>query len=149
MSSPEKLYHSAVRMLAGREHSRRELGDKLKRKFKSVPDRDINNALDALVADGLQSDERYLESLVRSRISRGYGPIYIQQEMRQKGVEGISLDELEPWLEANWLEIAQDIVERRFSEAETDGAIWMKATRYLQRRGFTTDVCIRALPERP
>ena len=81
-----RIYQKAIRMLASREHSRRELLEKLTRKSSDVPSDCIEQVLDALAEQGLQCDVRYAESLIRSRINRGYGPYYIRQELRSKGV---------------------------------------------------------------
>ena len=58
--------------LARREHSRLELYQKLKqRQFE--PDV-INSELNKLLDEGLQSDERFAEAFLRSRIDKGKGP---------------------------------------------------------------------------
>ena len=66
--------------LARREHSRLELYQKLKqRQFE--PDV-INSELSKLLDEGLQSDERFAEAFLRSRIDKGLSLIHISEPTR-------------------------------------------------------------------
>jgi regulatory protein len=75
---------AAVRLLARREHSRAELVRKLA--ARGAPAELADEVLDSLAARRLQSDERYAESLVTSRIGRGQGPVRIRRELAERGV---------------------------------------------------------------
>ena len=89
-------------MLARREHSRVELQEKLTKK--GFPREQIECALEQLVANNLQSDQRFLEDFIRSRVLKGNGPLRISQELRQRGIEdGLSyIDEQS----IDWQEVA-------------------------------------------
>ena len=76
---------SAVRSLGQREHARRELERKLIRK--GHPPELVARVLDYLVDHDLQSDHRFAEGFVRSRVQKGYGPVKIRQELASRGVE--------------------------------------------------------------
>ena len=78
-------------MLARREHSRRELTQKLTEK--SFEKADIEELLNEFVALNWQSDQRFAESYSRSRLRNGYGPIRIQYELRERGIE-LDIDEV-------------------------------------------------------
>ncbi len=132
---------SAMNMLARREQSRKELENKLGTRFEADV---INRVLDDLKSEGLQSDQRFLESFVSSRINRGQGPLKISYELRNKGiaVEAIA-DQLEPYAE-NWLEIAKDVLERKFGEEPpADYKERQKRQRFIASRGFPNDVCYK------
>ncbi len=74
----------ALDLLARREHAVAELTRKLIEKgFDEIF---VHEALSALVDDGLLSDARYAESYVRSRMGKGFGPVRIREELRQRGV---------------------------------------------------------------
>ena len=75
--------------LARREHSRRELEQKLARK--EFDANEISEALDRLVEDGLLSDVRFAESFVHARRQRGSGPLKIQAELKLRGVSEASI----------------------------------------------------------
>ena len=132
---------SAMNMLARREQSRKELENKLGNCFEADV---INRVLDDLKSEGLQSDQRFLESFVSSRINRGQGPLKISYELRNKGIamEAIA-DQLEPYAE-NWLEIAKDVLERKFGEEPpADYKERQKRQRFIASRGFPNDVCYK------
>ena len=62
--------------LSRREHSKKELFNKL---FKRVNDLELlNQEIDRLANEGLQSDERFSEAYIRSKTQAGYGPIKIK-----------------------------------------------------------------------
>jgi len=91
------LRQRALGLLARREHSRAELQRKL-----TGPETDaaeLGALIEHLATAGQQSDTRYAEAFVRSRIERGHGPVRIRQELRQRGVASdtaaTALDEAE------------------------------------------------------
>src|SRR4030065_1051 len=51
----------------------------------------------ALAAEGLVSDERFIEALLHVRRVRGYGPLYIRRELEEKGIDRGTI---ERWLDA-------------------------------------------------
>lgn len=137
---PERsIRNSAFDILARREHTRLELTRKLK--AKDFIDSEIEEVLEVLVHEGLQSDERYTESYVHMRRKRGYGPLKIKLELKQRG---ISSDLIAAYLEFDdevWLETASRVYEKKFSSKLTDSANERaKRTRFLQSRGFTGDI---------
>lgn len=142
---PEKDYQrarlSAMNMLARREQSRKELETKLGARFESDV---VVQVLDDLANEGLQSDQRYLESFVSSRINRGQGPLKISYELRNKGIGAEAIaGQLEPHAE-NWLGIAKDVLERKFGELPpADYKERQKRQRFIASRGFPNDICYK------
>ena len=124
-------------MLARREHSRVELRDKLAKK--GFPQDQIEQALTQLVAGNLQSDQRFLEDFVRSRVLKGNGPLRISQELRQRGIEdGLSqLNELE----IDWGQVAATTYAKKYRSSQvTDARERAKRMRYMQSKGFSGDI---------
>ncbi len=117
---------------------------------RSTVDALIEETLNALAADGLQSDARYAEVLIRSRVNRGQGPLRIRADLRQRGLVG---EVFEPLLEdyaEQWPELAQQVVERRFgSDAATDRGEWARRARFLAGRGFPEGLVGRVLGPLP
>jgi regulatory protein len=142
---PKKDYQrarlSAMNMLARREQSRKELENKLGTRFEIDV---ITRVLDDLAGEGLQSDQRYLESFVSSRINRGQGPLKISYELRNKGIGAEAIaGQLEPYSE-NWLDIAKDVLERKFgAEPPADFKEKQKRQRFIAGRGFPNDICYK------
>ena len=124
-----------MRLLTRREHSCQELKQKLQHKgFDAVL---VEKVTAQLQQEGLLSDARFAESYLRSRFNRGYGPIRIQQELKQRGAdeEIISATVIED--DPDWFELARRVREKRFGKA-LPGSLpeRMKQQRFLQYRGF-------------
>lgn len=132
----------ALGLLVRREHSRKELVRKLR--GRGVEAGAADEAVSRLASEGWQDDERFAESLVRSRAATGYGPLHIRAEL---GTHGLDRDAIATAMESyggNWRENARDLVRRRFGDAgPADMAQRRKAADLLARRGFDAD-CIRA-----
>lgn len=133
-----QLRQSALVMLSRREYSRAELEQRLGRQEGAAPL--LEEVLERLREQGLQSDERFAESLLRSRISRGQGPLRITQELRNKGVDESIREEVLGGCEQDWFELARSVRERRFGlEPPEDAKMQAKQWRFLVYRGFSQD----------
>ena len=64
-----KLRVAAMNALGRREHSSHELKQKLQQRFKEASLDEIDQVLGRLQSQNLQSDERFTEMFVRSRIN--------------------------------------------------------------------------------
>ena len=124
----------ALGLLVRREHSRHELTRKLT--ARGVERDDAVAAVDKLEAAGWQDDSRFAESLVRSRIATGYGPIRIRAELGMHALDREAVGAALDTAEVDWNEIARDLVRRRFG-AELNLERQRKAADWLLRRGFT------------
>jgi regulatory protein len=127
-----------MQWLARREHSRRELQDKLSKKgCDAALAAEVVNKLES---ERLVSDDRFMESLIRARRNRGYGPLRIQKELREKGV---APEAIANWLDVTSREWVEDI--RRVQRKKFGGRIprsyaeRARQARFLQYRGFTYD----------
>ena len=133
----------AVAMLARREHSQAELVRKLQ--AKDVPEDAALRAVARLAELGLQSDQRFLESLVRQRMAGRYGPRRAQVDL---GRHGLDEDAVATAIDARgpqWQEAAYDLIERRFGSSPVPFALRNKAFALLLRRGFSFDVAQEAV----
>jgi regulatory protein len=139
-----KAEAAAVRLLARREHSRAELSRKLG--ARGVPAELVEEVLATLAARRLQSDDRYAETLVTSRIGRGQGPVRIRRELAEQGVPAPAIDEALLGCEADWFELARDVRRRRFgAEVPADWKERARQARFLEYRGFSGDQIRHAL----
>jgi len=132
-------------LLARREHARLELRRKLMQR--DFPADEIDAALDRLEADGLLSDERFAEAFVRQRAGRGYGPLRIRQELRERGVDdGLISAALAPWA-GQWLAVAARQHEKHFGRQPEDAKERARQQRHLQSRGFGFDIIKEVISE--
>ena len=125
----------ALGLLTRREHSRRELKRKLA--ARGVEAGEAEAAIEKLADAGWQDDRRFAESLVRSRVGAGYGPLHIRAELGTHGLDGEAIAAALATFEGDWADVARDLVRRRFGAAgPSDPAQRRKAAEMLMRRGF-------------
>ncbi len=135
-SAPRRSAHDkALAMLARREHSRQELHMRLARE--GYPDDEIDKALADLVESNYQSDRRFAEMMVRSRIRQGYGPARLRAELRTHHLPDDLIAGLLAEAEADWLAQARAQLQRRYGDAAPhDYRERAKRMQFLVRRGF-------------
>jgi len=126
-SSETKCFAAAIRLLAGREYSVNELATKLERRFS--PDA-VANVVTEMQSQGYLCNTRYGEAFCRSRVARGYGPVFITRELAQNGLDAELIDELLQPHEDRWLEYAVAQVEKKTSKAQSRGALFNHGYEY-------------------
>jgi regulatory protein len=129
-------YGKALGLLSRREHSERELKRKLDRT--GYTGDETAQALARLQEQAFQSDDRFADLLVRSRVSQGQGPRRILAELRTHGIADTEAREALEREGTDWLVLARQIYRRRFPAAVADGDRRESARRaaFLLRRGF-------------
>lgn len=128
-------YDKALGLLARREHSARELKSKLARRGIDIDESAA--ALEKLRAKDYQSDARFGEMLVRSRIEGGYGPRWIIAELRTHGIADAAGRALLDAAAPDWLELVRRQLLRRYGgKRPRDPAERNKRAAFLLRRGF-------------
>lgn len=122
-------------LLARREYSRRELMERLHRKHPDESPEVLAEVIDGLAEDGLQSDERFAESYIRLRVSRGQGPRKIAWELLQRGIPD---SQSGPLLEEfDWPSLALEVLIKKFGYTEPqDLREKARMVRFLEQRGF-------------
>ena len=137
-ASPLEARKKAMDFLARREYGQTELIKKLADKGF---ERDVAaEAVTQLTDEGLQSDQRFAESFVQSRISQGKGPVRIRLDLGQRGIPDstveIALEEAAP----DWYALARVQRIKKFGEAvPADFKEKARQMRFLQYRGFEKD----------
>ncbi|WP_024297244.1 regulatory protein RecX [Methylomicrobium lacus] len=136
-----KIRAECLRLLTGREHSRKELLQKLA--VKGFAKESIEPILEELSAENWQSDARYAESYARSRILKGYGPTFIAYELRQHGIDLgktplFDLEALAESVAGGWMALLQQIYSKKYgNDPIPNRNEWAKRSRFLLQRGFT------------
>ncbi|MET3651470.1 regulatory protein RecX [Dyella japonica] len=128
-------YDRALGLLARREHSRREL--KLKLKQKGYEGEEAGAALDRLGEQRYQDDERFAQSLVRSRVAQGYGPMRVRAELKSHGLSDARIRAVLEEAAVDWDASALAQLRRRFGgKSAPDPAEKARRAQFLLRRGF-------------
>jgi regulatory protein len=124
--------------LARREHGEQELTRKLlARGFDPAP---VDAAVDTLIADGLLSDRRFVESFVSSRCQNGSGPQKIQAELRQRGIDDSLVNACLEAVDEQWLDRLRQVREKKFgADLPQSFSERNRQMRFLQQRGFTSE----------
>ncbi len=134
-SDPIEARKKAMDYLARREHGRHELQTKLT-KFGF----DANVADDAiaqLIDDGLQSDQRYVDAFIQSRIHQGKGPVKVRAELRERGIQDSVIDGGLTEAGQDWNVLAREVWAKKFGPDQPVGfKDKARQMRFLQSRGF-------------
>ncbi len=135
---------AAVRLLARREHSTRDLKRKLT--GKGHDSESVERVVGKLSDKKLLSDERFAATFVLHHGRRGQGPVRIRAELRQQGASDEVIDAALARAELDWADIASQTRVRKFG-AGAPGSLPERAklARFLQYRGFSADQIRAAL----
>jgi regulatory protein len=142
---PGTCRERAIGLLARREHSRLELRHKLL--ARGCDEGELESLLEALSSEGLQSDERFAEAYVYSRSQRGFGPLRIQSELRERGIEDSLIHGFLDMHSVAWLEQARQQWQKRFGERATEYKERARQARFLQGRGYSPQMIRQVLDE--
>lgn len=135
----------ALRYLAQREHSRRELERKLQRHAEGGEgSQALAAALDELAAHGLLSDERAAASVLVSQAPRS-GERRLKQTLQSKGLAPELIARSLAQVRSSEFERAQALWQRRFGAVPADAADRARQMRFLQARGFGFELIVRVL----
>ncbi len=134
-----EIRENCIRLLTRREHSQRELLAKLAVKgFDQAVTQQVINTLND---EDWQSDERFAESYARHRIKKGFGPVKISYELRQKGIVEFNLENVVMDLAESWLDLIAQVHKKKYGEDKpVSEKEWIKQSRFLQQRGFSHEM---------
>jgi regulatory protein len=148
MRTERSVYQTALDLLSRRDHFRRELEDKLRRR--DLPDDEIAAAIERCAGLGLIDDERVAERFVEVRAaSRGWGPRRLAAELQKRGMshaDAERLASLPPGLGDDAVRTALRKLEGRApAEWWRDGQRRARMVSSLITRGFEAEVAIAAV----
>lgn len=127
-----------MNLLARREHSEKELLQKLRLKDFSEPD--IQQVIQALVSEKLLSNSRFLENYIHHRRAKGFGPLRIQAELIARGIHEELIEHHLKITDNAWLADIQQVWKKRFkNRLPQDFKARAQQMRFLQYRGFTSE----------
>ena len=150
----DELLKKSVALLAMREHSKAELKRKLALKFNQQNEQSdehqgvLDRLLDRLEAAGLQSDDRFVEAYVNSRVRQGYGPIKIAYQLRNKGVDEALIHAALPKDPEFWRSPLQALIQKKYhGKPPNSRQEQARYVRFLQGRGFAPGMIMQQLDE--
>lgn len=129
---------AAMNFLAMREHSAKELKEKLGRKYSAWPDF-LDSVIRELAEQNLQSDERFTIAFIGMRQRQGKGSQLIRLELRERGISAELIAACLDESDAQWQLLARDARRKRFgNEMPQDQRERARQMRFLQSRGFAS-----------
>ena len=141
-NADEKAEVWLLSWLARREYSVCEASSRLVRK--GVTPARVEQVMERFLSEGIISNQRFAESLVRTRVARGQGPLLVGAELQRRGVEREIASEV--MSEFKWRDIGQAAKIKRFGkENPADGHEFDRQARFLAGRGFPMDIIFSVL----
>lgn len=134
----------ALRLLAGREHSRAELERKLA--VHETEPGELAKALDALQSKGFINEQRVIESVVHRRASR-LGAARVRQELQSKGLDAEAVAEAVQRLQLSEVERAREVWRKKFGVPAANPKERARQMRFLAARGFGGEAIRRVVKE--
>jgi len=135
----------ALRLLARREFSRQELEKRLRPYVDPENPGELGALLDEFSERGWISDARYADAIVRVRKDR-YGKRAIDQRLKQAGVSEEARVSALAGIDADHeLASATTLLQRKFRSAPADEKDKARRVRFLQARGYSLNLALRAL----
>ena len=133
LDEPKAIRLKIMDFLSRREHSSKEIYQKMSRKVESKEM--LLESIEELERDGLLSDERFAESYFQSRKRRGFGPLRIKSELIQRGVKENLFYSLEK--EIDWSSNALDALKKKLNgKVPQETKEILKLKNFLNYRGF-------------
>ena len=132
----------ALRLLSQREHSRKELEQKLKPHEETQGE--LAEALDFLAAKDFINEKRVVESVVNRRSSK-LGAARVRQELMAKGLPADDIAEAVEAMRGTELERALVVWRKKFGAPPSDASERGKQVRFLVSRGFAAEVVRRVV----
>lgn len=159
----KRLYDYAIQLLSKREMCRSQLVQKLeiyaKKKFSQqsadLEDSEahslncmVNTVIERCVELNFLSDQRFLESFIRAKVSQGYGCKKIEYQLQQLGFEGVDIAVNLDSLAFDWQGSCLYQIEKKAKNKDlSDYKTKQKLIRYGLSRGFGFDQVQQALTE--
>lgn len=138
------LERLALKLLAAREHSRLELARKLG--TRGFAPAQVAAVIDRLTLEGALDETRLAEHYVSERAGKGFGPLRILAELREKGLPETLIAPHLQGLEGAWPDTLAAAHDRRFGPTRpTDRADYARRGRFLEQRGFPPEMIRRYL----
>ena len=126
-------------LLSRREHSRYELLTKLKHRveLQSALEEEINK----LRAENLQSDFRFSESYIRSRYNSGFGPTRIKYDLSARRVKESVISSVFNEIDLDWIEKLKKEKIKKYGNSSSENVQELsKRINFFIQRGFEKEM---------
>ena len=131
-------------LLSRREHSKYELLTKLKLRVESKSS--LEEEINKLSTENLQSDLRFSESYIRSRYNSGFGPIRIKYDLSVRRVkESVVLDAFNE-IDLDWVEKLKKEKIKKYGNSSSENMQELsKRIKFFIQRGFEKEMISKVI----
>jgi regulatory protein len=149
-TASSRALDSAFRILARRDHTRKELAVKLRQKGH---DRTATESALARCRElGYLDDAKTAAIIARHLVDSGYGPLRVRQTLGQKGLDDALIEQALAYCGDDETQVlsAQRMLEKKASRLRREVDPWkrrQKAYRFLAGRGFSSAIINRAIAD--
>ncbi|MGD6739386.1 regulatory protein RecX (plasmid) [Photobacterium leiognathi subsp. mandapamensis] len=141
--SQDQLYDLAVGLLAKRDYSS---GDIRRHLSKHGENTLVEQVMDKLLSHHYLDDARLAEREISKQISKLHGLSRIKQELRQKGLDSLIIEQALEDIDVDWFELCLKAKEKKFGDRlAADHAEKAKMVRYLQYRGHSMSAILECI----
>ena len=142
--SQERLYDFAVGLLAKRDYSSGEMRRNLSRQ--NNDDEIVERVMERLLSHHYLDDARLAEKETSKQLRKFHGVSRIKQELRQKGLAPLVIEQVLEDTDVDWFEICLKAKEKKFGDSQSqDQKEKAKMIRYLQYRGHSLSVILECI----
>lgn len=144
-SDARRANEKALYLLEHRDHSKKELAEKIAR---TAASREAAQAAARRMEElGLVDDEAYARRRAKELFTRKrYGPLRVRQELREKGIDSGMIDELlAEYGEEQQLENLRQVLEGKYPGWQEDEKQRRRAVNGLQRLGYSYELIRRGM----
>lgn len=133
----KQIKKECLRLLTRRDHSRKEMQDKLAVKGYNLSQ--VSQVIDELTRQSWQDDTRYAESYARMRSHKGFGPVRIAFELRQQGIAADVVEKIVYSTPDDWAALLAQVYSKKYPRTDAmDSNEQAKRFRFLLQRGFSS-----------
>jgi regulatory protein len=131
----KQIRKECLRLLTKRDHSQKEIQQKLV--SKGYDRQQVLTVIEELGQQSWQDDSRYAESYSRMRSNKGFGPVRIAYELKQQGIDPVTIDKILKSTTENWKNLLQQVYGKKYPDVGAiDNSEKAKRIRFLMQRGF-------------
>ena len=133
----KQIKKDCLRLLTRRDHSRKEIQDKMA--VKGYEPSQVSAVIDDLAQQSWQDDSRYAESYARVRSQKGFGPVRIAYELKQHDIDPDTVDSVLGATTDNWMNLLEQVYSKKYpNQLCVDSSERARRIRFLLQRGFSS-----------
>lgn len=133
-----EIRQAVISLLARREYSRVEIERKYRGKYDYSQ---LAEVMDWMAEQGLQSDKRFAEMLVRHTVGKGQGYLKLIQKAKEKGISEFLIKSALEKEEIDWYQVSAETYMKKYSDLpdKQDKKAQDRRMRFMLSRGFNYD----------